>query len=222
MNGERGLREAIVAAGRSLKGRGLTSGRTGNLSARSGEGLLITPTGVPYETMSPDQIVAVAADGTPAPGGFAPSSEWQLHLEIYRARPDALAIVHAHPRYSTALACNRREIPAFHYMVAIAGGRSIRCAQYATYGTKELAQNAVEALRDRRACLLANHGSIALGSTVAGALDLLDEVEVLATQYCEAIRLGQVVILSDTEMARVLDRFRTYGQQTPRGFEPKG
>ncbi len=212
MSSERALRDAIVAAGRTLKARGLTAGRSGNLSARTEGGFLITPTGVPYESMTADDIVQIGADGTPAPGQLAPSSEWQLHLEIYRARPDAGAIAHAHPRYSTALACGRREIPSFHYMVAISGGRSIRCAQYATYGTRDLALNAVEALRDRRACLLANHGSIAIGSTVAAALDLLDEVEVLATQYCEALRLGPVVILSDPEMARVLDRFKTYGQ----------
>ncbi|MGH7723860.1 MAG: class II aldolase/adducin family protein [Candidatus Eiseniibacteriota bacterium] len=212
MSGERALREAIVAAGRTLKSRGLTSGRSGNLSARFDGGFLITPSGVPYESLSAPDVVHVAADGSQAPGQLAPSSEWQLHLEIYRARADAQAIAHAHPRYSTALACGRREIPAFHYMVAIAGGRSIRCAQYATYGTRELALNAVEALRDRRACLLANHGSIALGDSIETALDLLDEVEVLATQYCESLRLGQVVILSDPEMARILERFKSYGQ----------
>jgi L-fuculose-phosphate aldolase len=212
MSPERVLRAAVVAAGLALKTRGLTAGRSGNISARHGDGFLITPSGVAYEGMTPEQVVRVGLDGTIPPGQLAPSSEWHLHRAIYQARPDAHGIAHAHPRFSTALACARRDLPAFHYMVAIAGGRSIRCARYATFGTPELAAHVVEALRDRRACLMANHGSVALGASPEAALDLLDEIETLAAQYCETIRLGAPVILSDIEMARILDKFRTYGQ----------
>jgi L-fuculose-phosphate aldolase len=212
---ERALRAEIVSVGRALRSRGLTTGRSGNVSARFADGFLITPSGVPYEAMSESDAVHVPAEGplpAPAPGARTASSEWQLHQAIYRARPEAKAIVHAHPRASAALASLRREIPAFHYMVAIAGGRSIRCAPYATYGTPELAVNAVEALRDRSACLLANHGSIAFGSRLVSTLDKLEEVEWLAATYLEAVRAGTPVILPDVEMARVLEKFKNYGR----------
>jgi L-fuculose-phosphate aldolase len=212
---DRALRAEIVAVGRALRARGLTTGRSGNVSARLDGDFLITPSGVPYEAMSEADVVLVPGEGAPPPpasGARHASSEWQLHQAIYRARPEAHAIVHAHPRASAALASLRREIPAFHYMVAIAGGRTIRCAPYATYGTAELAANAVEALRDRTACLLANHGSIAFGERLAATLDRLEEVEWLAATYLEALRAGTPVILSDAEMARVLDKFETYGR----------
>jgi len=209
---ERVLREEVVVAARGLRARGLTAGKSGNVSARQGEGFLVTPSGVAYDVLGPEQIVRVDATGTPAAGGLVPSSEWQLHREIYKARPDIHSIVHAHPRHSTALACARREIPAFHYMVAIAGGRSIRCAPYATFGSIELARNAVDALRDRTACLLANHGSIALGQRPLPTLDLIEEVEWLAAQYISALTVGSVTILWDAEMDRVIERFKTYGQ----------
>jgi L-fuculose-phosphate aldolase len=213
MADERTLRADIVAVGRALRTRGLTTGRSGNVSARVDGGFLITPSGVAYEGMTPDDIVLVPADGPlPTGGARIASSEWQLHQAIYRARPEALAIVHAHPKASAALASLRRDIPAFHYMVAMSGGRSIRCAPYATYGTPELAANAVEALRDRKACLLANHGSIALGSHLMTTLDRLEEVEWLAATYLEAVRAGTPVILSDPEMARVLEKFKSYGR----------
>jgi L-fuculose-phosphate aldolase len=211
------LREEVVAAARGLKARCLTAGRSGNVSGRLGDGFVVTPSGVPYEAMEPDHMVHVDAAGNPAVGALVPSSEWQLHREIYRARPDVKAIVHAHPRFSTALACARREIPAFHYMVAIAGGRSIRCAPYATFGSLELAKVAVEALRDRRACLLANHGSVAVNATPARALDLIEEVEWLAAQYLAALTAGPPTILWDAEMDRVIEKFRTYGQPGPTG-----
>ena len=209
------LRDEVVAAARGLKARCLTAGRSGNVSARWQDGYLVTPSGVAYEDMEPQHIVLVDAAGAPALGALVPSSEWQLHREIYRARPDVKAIVHAHPRYSTALACARREIPAFHYMVAIAGGRSIRCAPYATFGSLELARHAVEALRDRRACLLSNHGSVAVNATHARALDLIEEVEWLAAQYLAALTAGPPTILWDAEMERVIEKFRTYGQPGP-------
>jgi len=209
---ERVLREEVVVAARGLRARGLTAGKSGNVSARLGEGFLVTPSGVAYDVLGPEQIVRVDATGTPAAGGLVPSSEWQLHREIYRARPYIHSIVHAHPRHSTALACARREIPAFHYMVAIAGGRSIRCAPYATFGSMELARNAVDALRDRTACLLSNHGSIALGQRPLPTLDLIEEVEWLAAQYISALTVGSVTILWDAEMDKVIERFKTYGQ----------
>ena len=212
MSDERVLREEVVVAARGLRARGLTAGKSGNGSARLGEGFLVTPSGVASDVLGPEQIVRVDATGTPAAGGLVPSSEWQLHREIYRARPDIHSIVHAHPRHSTALACARREIPAFHYMVAIAGGRSIRCAPYATFGSIELARNAVDALRDRTACLLANHGSIALGPRPLPTLDLIEEVEWLAAQYISSLTVGSVTILWDAEMDKVIERFKTYGQ----------
>jgi len=206
------LREEVAHAARGLRSRGLTAGKSGNVSARLGDGFLVTPSGIAYDALDAMQIVRLDAVGAPAPGSLTPSSEWQLHREIYRARPDIQSIVHAHPRHSTALACARREIPAFHYMVAIAGGRQIRCARYATFGTIELARNAVEALQDRTACLLANHGSLALAARPLAALDLIEEVEWLAAQYVSALQVGSVTILWDAEMDKVIERFKTYGQ----------
>ena len=215
MSAEGRLREETLLAARGLRARGLTAGRSGNVSARLDGGFLVTPSGVPYETMTAGDLVRLDADGHAAAGALVPSSEWQLHREIYRARPDVQAIVHAHPKCSTALACARREIPAFHYMVAIAGGRSIRCAPYATFGSIELARNAVEALRDRRACLLANHGSVAVHGSPLAALELIEEVEWLAGQYLAALAAGPLTILWDAEMDKVIEKFRTYGQPGP-------
>lgn len=212
MSAEARLRDEVVAAARGLKERKLTAGRSGNVSARLDDGFLVTPSGTPYETLCPEEIVRIDVQGAPVGGGLVPSSEWQLHRELYRARPDVHAIVHAHPRFSTALACARREIPAFHYMVAIAGGRSIRCAPYATFGSLELARNAVAALTGRRVCLLANHGSVAVNATAGRALELIEEVEWLAAQYLAALAAGPVTILWDAEMDRVIEKFRTYGQ----------
>ena len=206
------MREAVVAAARGLRARGLSAGMSGNVSARVRDGFLVTPSGVAYETLGPGQIVHVDASGA-ASGFFAPSSEWRLHRAIYRARPEVNAIVHAHPRFSTALACARREIPPFHYMVTIAGGSTIRCAPYATFGTEEIAQLAVAALADRRACLLANHGSVALGDSAGAALDLVEEVEALAAQYVTALQAGPVVLLNEEEIAAAVERFRDYGQE---------
>lgn len=204
-------RRGVLEAALGLRARGLTAGKSGNVSARHKDGFLVTASGVAYEALSEEHIVFVDALGE-CSGEFAPSSEWQLHREIYRGRPEVGAIVHAHPRHSTALACARREIPAFHYMVAIAGGRSIRCARYATFGSMELARNAVEALEGRTACLLANHGSLALAADPHAALELIDEVEWLAAQYLLALQAGPVTILWDAEMDKVIERFKTYGQ----------
>ncbi len=213
MADERRLREEVAATARALKERRLTAGKSGNVSARHGTGFLITPSGVPYPQITGEDIVWVAAEGPVAGARLLPSSEWRMHGAIYAARPDVEAIVHAHPRYSTALATTRREIPPFHYMVAVAGGKNIRCAPYAVFGSEQIARNAVTALRDRKACLLANHGSIAVGPTPADALDLVEEVEWLAAEYCEALAIGSVILIPDFEMDRVIERFKTYGQQ---------
>jgi L-fuculose-phosphate aldolase len=213
---ERALREHVIAVARGMNAAGINRAKAGNVSARwrAGrfDGFLITPTGVAYERLAPADIVAVALDGT-ATGALAPSSEWPFHRDIYRARGEASAIVHTHAPFCTALACLGRGIPPFHYMVAVAGGRDIRCAPYATYGTQALADAAVRALDGRRACLLANHGMIAFAGDLDRALQLAIEVESLAETYWRALQVGEPVLLSDAEMDRVIAKFATYGQQ---------
>ena len=208
---ERELRTAIVATAREMNAAKINRGKSGNVSARLGAGFLITPTGIPYDAMTPDDIVAMTLDGV-ARGDRAPSSEWRFHRDLYRAREEFHAIVHVHAPFATTLACVRRGIPAFHYMVATAGGRDIRCAPYATFGSPELAALAVAAMADRRACLLANHGMIAAGRDLAGALALAIEVEGLAEMYWRALQIGEPALLSDAEMDAVLGKFLTYGQ----------
>jgi len=209
-----GLRKEIIAAANAMNQSGLSPGKSGNVSARNSAGhVLITPTGVPYADLKPGDIVMLDDRGKVLAGSLLPSSEWHFHVAIYTARTDVSAIVHTHSLHATALACAHREIPAFHYMVAVAGGDSIRCAPYATFGTDELAHHALAALEGRHACLLANHGQIALGATPARALALAHEVETLASQYVAALQIGQPAILDTDEMARVLEKFKTYGQQ---------
>lgn len=206
-------RQCVVEAAQALQPSGLTVARSGNVSVRCEHGCLITPSGVPYEQLQAADIVQVSLAGQCLSDGYAPSSEWRLHTEIYRERPDIHAIVHAHPRYSTALACTGREIPAFHYMVAAAGGDRIPCADYATFGTQELSDAALLALQGLRACLLANHGMLSMGADLAAALELAQVVEDLASQYCLALQLGDVQILSAAQMSEVHKRFaRGYGQ----------
>ena len=207
------LRADLVQAARELPARGLSAGTSGNVSVKDGTGFLITPSGVPYGTMTASDVVQLDGAGRVVGGHLAPSSEWRLHLGLYAERPDLGAIVHAHPRHTTALACTGRDIPAFHYMVAIAGGDSIRCAPYAPFGTEELAQAAARALSGRRACLLANHGVIAASATLQGALDLMTEIEELAAQYVAALQIGSVTLLSREEMAEIIERFKNYGQR---------
>ena len=212
---EAALRRAILDACLRMNREGLNQGTSGNVSARVPGGMLVTPSGIPYEETAPDQIVRVAEDGS-WEGPWRPSSEWRMHLDIYRARPEAGAVVHVHSTHATALACLRRGIPAFHYMVAAAGGRDLRCARYATFGTQALSEAMLEALEGRRACLLANHGQIAFGPTLGKALWLAGEVEALARQYVAACALGEPAILSDAEMDAVLELFRNYGRQPAR------
>ncbi|MGE5767011.1 MAG: class II aldolase/adducin family protein [Bacteroidota bacterium] len=202
-----------------MNASGINQGTSGNVSARCGGTLLITPSGLPYDAMTPDDIVAMPLDRDDGSheGGLAPSSEWRFHHDILWARPEVGAVVHTHSTYATALAICGREIPAVHYMIAAAGGPTIRVAPYATYGTAELSRNALEALEGRSACLLANHGVIATGPTLGRALWLAGEVETLAKQYVLAQALGKPRILPDDEIARVVEKFKSYGPKTKGG-----
>jgi L-fuculose-phosphate aldolase len=208
---ESSLRDAVVAAVRQLDATGMNRGSTGNVSVRDRDGMLITPTGMGAEDLRPGDVVRLGWDGA-TEGAWQPSSEWPFHRAIYLARPDLGAVVHAHSIHAAALACLRRRLPPFHYMVAVAGGPDIRCAPYATFGSPELAALAVAAMADRRACLLANHGMIAAGRDLAGALALAIEVEGLAEMYSRAVQIGEPALLSGAEMEVVLGKFRTYGQ----------
>ena len=210
-----GAPEALVECMLRVAALGLSRGTSGNASQRSARGMWITPTGLPPAAMRADDIVEVGLDGSVLAGAHRPSSEWPMHVAIYRARPDARAIVHCHSRHATALACCGRDIPAFHYMVAVAGGDSIRCAPYALFGSAELAAHAVAALAGRKACLLANHGQIALGSTLDTALALALEVEELAAQYGAALALGGPALLGGAAMGEVIQKFSGYGQPRP-------
>lgn len=192
---------------------GINQGTSGNVSKRVPGGFLITPSGVPYETMKPEQVVFMDLGGGYY-GGNLPSSEWRLHYDVYLARPDAQAVVHAHPCFCTALSAQRKGIPAFHYMVGVAGGKEIRCAEYATFGTQELSAFMIDAMAGGlRACLLANHGMVCYGPSLEKALWLTNEVEQLARQYIYTLSLGPPVLLSDEEMDIVLAKFMTYGKQ---------
>ena len=205
-------RMRVIAACRELARRGLTHGTSGNVSLRHDEQrFFVSPSGMDYELLQADDVPLVDLDGRWF-GRHRPSSEWRFHRDILRSRPDVGAIVHTHSPRATALACTGRGIPAFHYMVAIAGGSDIRCAPYHTFGTQELSDAALAALRDRRACLLANHGVIATGADLASAMRLAGEVENLALQYSVALTLGEIRVLDDAEMSRVIEKFRTYGQ----------
>jgi L-fuculose-phosphate aldolase len=203
-------RQAIIDACRRMNALGINQGTSGNISVRHGDGLLITPTSVPYEAMTPEQIVFMDMKG-----GFAegqrPSSEWRFHLDILRARPEVEAVVHAHPTYCTILAIMGLPIPPIHYMIAAAGGPDIRCAPYATYGTPELSAHAVAALEARFACLLAHHGMIAAGPSLARAMWLAVEVETLARQYHGCLQIGKPPLLSKDEIERVRVKMAGYG-----------
>jgi len=203
----------VIAACRELTRRGLTHGTSGNVSVRYDERhFFVSPSGMDYETLQADDVPLMRLDGRWF-GRRRPSSEWRFHRDIFNSRQDVGAIVHTHSPRATALACTGRGIPAFHYMVAVAGGRDIRCAPYRAFGTQELSDAALTALQDRKACLLANHGVIATGTDLPTAISLAGEVENLALQYCAALALGEVRILDDQEMSRVVEKFRTYGQQ---------
>jgi len=207
-------RRAVIDTTLSMSRSGLSPGRSGNVSCRWDRGMLITPTGMAYDEIRPRDVVYVDAKGAvPDKKSRKPSSEWRFHLAAYQARGDMNAVVHTHSLNATVLACARKPIPAFHYMVAVAGGKDIPLVPYDTFGTKELARHVAKGLFHRNACLMANHGQIALGATLPAALELAKEVEVLAEQYARVLALGKPYILPDEEMARVLKRFKSYGQR---------
>ncbi len=211
---EAATRAEIVAACRSMVGLGLAQGTSGNVSVRWREGCLVTPSGIPADAMRPEDIVPLAMDGTHR-GPLAPSSEWRFHRDILAARPEVGAIVHGHPTYGTAFAMCRREIPAAHYMIAAAGGPTVRCSDYALFGTQALSRTALAALEGRTCCLLANHGAIATGPYLARALWLAVELEALCRQYAVALQVGAPFILSDAEVAEAVEAFKGYGPRAP-------
>lgn len=207
-----GLRAGIVEACRALGAMGLSTGTSGNVSARSGTTMLISPSATPYAAMTPASIAAMpldADDGT-WHGPLRPSTEWRMHRDLYRARPDIAAIVHCHSPFATALSIARGPIPACHYMIAAFGGPDVRCAEYATFGTQELSDAVVAAMTGRQGCLLANHGQITGAATLAKALALASDLEELAALYHRSRDLPGFTILPDDEIERVLARFADY------------
>ena len=213
MSGEAKLRKAIVATARRMSDSGLSPGRSGNVSARFGDGMLITPTGIAYDELDGADIVYVEAGGEVPGKQKKPSSEWRFHSSIYEARADRAAVVHTHSMHATVLACAHRSIPAFHYMVAVAGGDDIPLVPYSIFGGEKLAEDAALALKERDACLLANHGMIAIGETLDGALELAFEVETLSEQYLKVLSIGAPHYLLRSEMKDVLEKFQSYGQK---------
>jgi L-fuculose-phosphate aldolase len=203
-------REALLNSAQQLQTLGLNQGTSGNSSVRHGEGFLITPSGMPINAMNADSMVEMNMQGEAISAG-KPSSEWRFHRDIYQARSEIGALVHTHSMFATTLSTLRLEIPAFHYMIAVAGGDSIRCADYALFGTQTLSDYAISALQDRRACLLANHGMIAIGKSLEQAMDVALEVENLCEQYWRALQISQPYILSTQEMHAVFEQFKGYG-----------
>lgn len=200
-------RQELIDTVRQMNRLGINQGTSGNASIRVGEGYLITPSGLTYEDLEPEDIVEMSMDGR-ATGKWNPSSEWRFHQDLLAARPEFGALVHTHGKGVMSIACQRRDIPPFHYMIAVAGGTTIRCADYATFGTQELSDNAVAAMTGRKACLLANHGLLAAGETLAKALSLAVEVETLCETYWRTLQIGEPVLLTETEMQAVMDQFR--------------
>ena len=211
--GERAARDALENALRDMNGRGLNQGTSGNVSVRHGDTMLISPSATPYDTMRPEDVAAMPVEGEYGAwaGPLRPSTEWRFHLDILRARPDTGAVVHAHPTFCTALAMARKPIPAAHYMIAAFGGADVRCASYATFGTEALSRYAIEALHERNGCLLANHGMIVVGPSLAKAMWLAVELEALARQYWHSLQCGGPVLLTGAEVADAAQRFGSYG-----------
>jgi L-fuculose-phosphate aldolase len=209
------LRQSLVDASREAEALRLNAGTSGNISIRIEAGMLITPTGIPSKSLRPEMIVAMDFDGNWS-GDVTPSSEWALHAAIYKARPEIEAIVHAHPDHCVALSCAREALPAFHYMIAGFGGDDVRCSRYATFGSPELADVTVEAIDGRTACLLANHGMVAIGASVAEAFSRTVKLETLARQYILCRSFSQPVVLTADELVDVKERYKTYGRQTTR------
>lgn len=212
----RRLQDDLLSAVHELDRRNLNRGSSGNCSVRVDvDEYLITPSGIPSLDVTTDMLVRMAVDGEESPSptskqAVTASSEWRFHRDIYRARPEIGAVVHVHSTFATSLSCLRCGIPSFHYMVAVAGGEDIRCAPYATYGTSELSSHVVAALHARWACLMANHGMITIGNSIAEALDLCIEVEALAEQYMNCLAVGEPVLLDRAQMAEVINKFGSY------------
>ena len=205
-------RDDLITTARAMQPAGLNKGTSGNVSLRHGDGFYITPTGMPYDRLVADDIPFMALDGSHV-GARKPSSEWRFHRDLYAARPEVGAVLHAHSPFAVSLACLRRDIPPFHYMIARFGGDTVRCADYALFGSQALSDAALLAMLDRKACLLANHGLLVAGRDLDEALALAIELEELCEQYWRACQLGAPVLLSATEMAEVLVKFSGYGQQ---------
>ena len=203
-------REALLNSALALQALGLNQGTSGNASVRQGNRFLITPSGMPIDEMNANSMVEMNMHGEAISTG-KPSSEWRFHRDIYQARPEVGAVIHTHSTFATTLACLRKDIPPFHYMIAVAGGDTIRCAGYALFGTQALSDLAIKALKERHACLLANHGMITVGKTLQQALDIAKEVETLCEQYWRALQIGEPHILSGQEMQDVFEQFKGYG-----------
>jgi L-fuculose-phosphate aldolase len=212
---DRAQRAAAVAAVQRLDALGMNRGSTGNLSLRQGQGMLITPTGMGADDLRPQDMVWRGWDGTLV-GAWQPSSEWHFHQAIYRARPDLQAIVHTHSIHAAALACLRRPLPSFHYMVAVAGGHDVPLVPYHLFGTEALSAAVAAAFADRDACLMANHGLVAGGATLARAMKVVQEIESLCEVYLKALAVGEPVLLTRAQMDEVIERFRGYGKAAAR------
>lgn len=204
------LRQKMLSAAQAMITQGLNKGTSGNLSCRHGDHFLITPSGCSVDQMLASDMVALRFDGTVISGG-KPSSEWRFHRDILNIRSEVSAVVHCHSPFASTISCLRIEVPPLHYMIALAGGNNIRCANYALFGTEALSANALAALEGRKACLLANHGLIAVGSDLDEALAIAIEVEFLCEQYWRALQIGSPILLSDDEMVAVLASFKSYG-----------
>ena len=207
-----GLRREVIETCLKMNAEGINQGTSGNVSVRTDEGFLITASGIVYEKMKPAHVVEMDLEGNYR-GDFLPSTEWRMHMDIFRARAEAKAVVHVHSLYATALACLRRDVPAFHYMIGVTGGTSLRVSGYAEFGTQELSDTMLKAMEGRTACLLANHGQICFGPTLSKALWLAGEIESLCHQYWAACLAGKPVLLEEAQMVSVLKRFKTYGKQ---------
>lgn len=205
-------RQNVIDTALKMNALGINQGASGNVSTRTQDGFLITPSGLDYDRLRPDDIVEVQNNGQ-YDGPLKPSSEWLFHRDIYAAKLDVKAVIHTHSKFATTLACLRRDLPPFHYMIAVCGGKDVRCAPYATFGTQALSDSALNALEGRHACLLANHGMIVTGPDLDKALKIAQELELLCEQYLTALQVGTPHILSDTQMDEVLEKFKTYGKQ---------
>ena len=212
---EAALRESAVVAVQRLDALGMNRGSTGNLSLRQGQGMLITPTGMGADELRAEDMVWRGWDGT-LRGAWEPSSEWHFHQAIYLARPTVNAVVHTHSVHAAALACLRRPLPSFHYMVAVAGGHDVPCVPYHLFGTEELSAAVAAAFADRDACLMANHGLVAAGATLARAMKVLQEIESLCEVYLKALAVGEPALLTRAQMDEVIDKFKAYGKAARR------